>query len=52
MIVHSRIAELVNVNGKWTVVVRGFDDELPSEGRHWMMCNKCGDECPGMSVKE
>lgn len=44
MIVHSRVAEPVKVNGKWTVVVREFDEELPAEGRHCMMCNKCGDE--------
>ena len=42
MIVRSRVAEPVKVNGKWTVVVREFDEELPAEGRHCMMCNKCG----------
>lgn len=44
MIVRSRIVEPVKVNGKWTTVVREFDEELPAEGRHCMMCNKCGDK--------
>lgn len=44
MIVHSRMSCPVKVNGKWTTVIKEFDEELPAEGRHWMMCNKCGNE--------
>lgn len=41
MIVHSRMAEPVKVNGKWTVVVKEFDEEIPDRGRHTLLCNKC-----------
>lgn len=41
MIVHSREAVPVKVNGKWTVEVREFDEEIPDLGRHTLMCNAC-----------
>lgn len=44
MIVHVKGAIPEKVNGKWTVVSRDFEEEIPDLGRHEMMCNKCGNE--------
>lgn len=44
MLVHSKMACPEKVNGKWTVVLKEFDEEIPDLGRHRMMCNKCGDK--------
>ena len=54
MIVHSRMACPEKVNGKWIVVTKEFDEEIPDLGRHRLMCNRCGNkrypecipECP------
>lgn len=44
MLVHSKMACPEKVNGKWTIVVKEYDEEIPDLGRHEMMCNKCGNK--------
>lgn len=44
MIVRCKVSTPVKVNGKWTTVIKEVDEEFPAEGRHSMMCNRCGNE--------
>lgn len=44
MLVHCKVSTPIKVNGKWTTVIKEVDEEFPAEGRHSMICNRCGNK--------
>lgn len=41
--VHSRMCcPTYQSNGKWTTIIKEFDEDIPDLGRDELICNKCG----------
>lgn len=42
MKVKSRMVCPVRQDGKWTTIIKEFEEEIPDLGREELICNKCG----------